>query len=354
MISVLTIVGARPQFVKAAVVSKAFFDAGIKENIIHTGQHYDYEMSTVFWEELGLPVPTRNLEVGSGKHGAQTGIMLEKLETYMLDQEQLPDALLVYGDTNSTLAGALVASKLHVPVIHVEAGLRSFNRDMPEEINRVLTDHVSELLFCSSENSVELLQKEGITEGVSNVGDVMYDALLTFSKIAEQKYSLKDIVNLDNEGYHLATIHRPSNTDNEDNLRSIIEAFSELDKNILWPVHPRNKTRLKSFDIPENLHLIDPLSYFKMMVLLKNCDKVITDSGGLQKEAYWMKKQCITVRNETEWVETLHGNWNTLTGPNKSEITKSVSQSPSTEWKKLYGDGSTSDRIAEIVKRHFS
>jgi UDP-GlcNAc3NAcA epimerase len=182
----------------------------------------------------------------------------------------------------------------------------------------------------------------------------MYDALLTFSKIAEQKYSLKDIVNLDNEGYHLATIHRPSNTDNEDNLRSIIEAFSELDKNILWPVHPRNKTRLKSFDIPENLHLIDPLSYFKMMVLLKNCDKVITDSGGLQKEAYWMKKQCITVRNETEWVETLHGNWNTLTGPNKSEITKSVSQSPSTEWKKLYGDGSTSDRIAEIVKRHFS
>lgn len=351
---ILTIVGARPQFVKAAVVSKALADIGIREDIIHTGQHYDYEMSTVFWEELGLPAPTKNLEVGSGKHGAQTGSMLEKLESYMLDQQKLPDALLVYGDTNSTLAGALVASKLHIPVIHVEAGLRSFNRAMPEEINRVLTDHVSELLFCSSENSVELLMKEGIQKGVFNVGDVMYDALLTFSKIAEEKYTLEELLPSDFKDYHLATIHRPSNTDDQEHLRSIIEAFSKLHHNILWPVHPRNKSRIKDLHIPENLHLIDPVSYFKMMVLLKNCDKVITDSGGLQKEAYWMKKQCITVRNETEWVETLHGNWNTLTGPVTSDIVAAATNSPTTTWKNLYGSGTTSIRIAEIVTDYFS
>lgn len=354
MINILTIVGARPQFVKAAVLSKAFSELGIKEHIIHTGQHYDYEMSTVFWKELDIPAPSINLDVGSGNHGAQTGIMLTKIEDYMLGLPSLPDALLVYGDTNSTLAGALVASKLHVPIIHIEAGLRSFNKQMPEEINRIVTDHISELLFCSSDFSVNLLSKEGITKNVFMVGDVMFDALRTFSKIADKKYKLSDIIPFKEDSYHLATIHRPSNTDNEQNLNNIITAFSELSKNVVWPVHPRNKKRLEEIDKPDNLHLIDPVSYFKMMILLKNCSKVITDSGGLQKEAYWMKKQCITVRNETEWTETLDGNWNATTGPNTDVIINAVNSSPKTSWKPLYGDGNSSTKIAAQIKTYFS
>ncbi|GAB5410855.1 MAG: UDP-N-acetylglucosamine 2-epimerase (non-hydrolyzing) [Balneolaceae bacterium] len=350
MINILTIVGARPQFVKAAVVSNALSKIGIKEDIVHTGQHYDYEMSTVFWDELGLPSPKINLEVGSGKHGAQTGIMLTKLEDYILNLPALPNAILVYGDTNSTLAAALVASKLHIPIVHVEAGLRSFNKKMPEEINRIMTDHVSDILFCSSDEGVEQLRKEGITSGVFNVGDVMFDALLTFSKIAEKTFTLSDIIPNKKNSYHLATIHRPSNTDDEQNLEQIINAFSKLDCNVVWPVHPRNKSRLEKFDIPENLCLIDPVSYFKMMILLKNCNKVLTDSGGLQKEAYWMKKQCITVRKDTEWVETLEGGWNSLSGANERNIVQLVKNDPTTEWKNLYGNGYASIKIATAIK----
>jgi UDP-GlcNAc3NAcA epimerase len=351
MRSVLTIVGARPQFVKAAVVSKALSQAGIDEQIVHTGQHYDHEMSTVFWEELGLPAPSVNLEVGSGSHGKQTGIMLQKLEKFVLDLSKKPEALLVYGDTNSTLAGAIAASKLHIPVVHVEAGLRSFNREMPEEINRVLTDHVSDILFCSSKQGVEQLSKEGIVKNVYNVGDVMYDALLTFSEIADKKFELQDILPFETNSYYLATIHRPSNTDNDENLNSIIGAFGKLENPVIWPVHPRNKKKLAELDIPENLYLIDPVSYFKMMVLLKNCTKVITDSGGLQKEAYWMKKPCITVREETEWVETLEGGWNILTDPIQKNILLSVQKSPSQSWKSLYGDGKASVKIAETIEQ---
>lgn len=352
MKSVLTIIGARPQFVKAAVVSKALSEAGIDEQIVHTGQHYDHEMSTVFWEELGLPAPSVNLEVGSGSHGKQTGIMLQKLEEFIFDLPEKPDALLVYGDTNSTLAGAIVASKLHIPVVHVEAGLRSFNREMPEEINRVLTDHASEILFCSSKQGVEQLSKEGITRNVHNVGDVMYDALLTFSDIADKKFKLQDIISFEADTYYLTTIHRPSNTDNDKNLNSIIGAFGKLEKPVVWPVHPRNKKKLAELDIPENLHLIEPVSYFKMMVLLKNCTKVITDSGGLQKEAYWMKKPCITVREETEWVETLEGGWNILTGPIQKNIILSVQKSPTQSWRSLYGDGKAAAKIASILKSY--
>lgn len=349
MKSILTIVGARPQFVKAAVVSKALSEAGIEEEIIHTGQHYDHEMSTVFWEELGLPAPSVNLEVGSGSHGKQTGIMLQKLEEYILNLPKKPDALLVYGDTNSTLAGAVAASKLHIPVVHVEAGLRSFNREMPEEINRVLTDHASEILFCSSQQGVEQLSKEGITKNVHNVGDVMYDALLTFLEIADKKFELHNIIPFDTDNYYLATIHRPSNTNNDENLNAVIRAFGRLDKPVVWPVHPRNKKKLAELDIPENLHLIEPVSYFKMMVLLKNCTKVITDSGGLQKEAYWMKKPCVTVRKETEWVETLDGNWNQLTGPDTKTIASAVNKDPKTEWRPLYGDGNAAEKIASFL-----
>lgn len=351
MTSILTIVGARPQFVKAAVVSKALANAGISEQIIHTGQHYDYEMSAVFWEELHLPAPTINLEIGSAPHGKQTGIMLQKIEDFILGMNPLPDALMVYGDTNSTLAGALAASKLHIPIIHVEAGLRSFNREMPEEINRILTDHISSLLFCSSEQGVDQLKKEGISENVFNVGDVMYDALLTFSEIASHKFTLKELSSFAPEEFYLATIHRPSNTDNPDHLASILTAFSKLDKPVLWPVHPRNKAKLQALEIPANLHLSSPVSYLKMMVLLKNCAKVITDSGGLQKEAYWMKKPCITIREETEWVETLEGDWNILAGPNADNILNAVTARPTTPWTKKYGNGKASEKIAEIVKK---
>ncbi len=348
---ILTIVGARPQFVKAAVVSEALSDLNIPEKIIHTGQHYDHEMSTIFWEELNIPVPALNLGIGSGSHGEQTGIMLQKLESYILQEPELPTALMVYGDTNSTLAGALVASKLHIPVIHVEAGLRSFNKAMPEEINRIMTDHISDILFCSSDQGVKQLKREGISKGVFNVGDVMYDALLTFSEIAKQKVSLSDITSLKKDQFILTTIHRPSNTDNEDHLKNIMEAFSKIEQQILWPVHPRNKNKIEQLDLPANLVLSEPVSYFEMMVLLNNCQKVITDSGGLQKEAYWMKKQCITVRNETEWIETLDGKWNTLTGPYAERIVRAVNSNPETNWVPLYGQGFSSSDIANIIKK---
>jgi UDP-GlcNAc3NAcA epimerase len=351
---ILTIVGARPQFVKAAVVSKALHEAQIEEKIVHTGQHYDHEMSGIFWEELGIPSPSINLEVGSGLHGKQTGIMLQKIEECILKLPEMPSALLVYGDTNSTLAGSIVASKLHLPVIHVEAGLRSFNKQMPEEINRIMTDHVSELLFCSSQTGVDQLKKEGITTGVHNVGDVMYDAVLTFSKIAAKKLTLSNITELKSGEFSLATIHRPNNTDNKLNLASILNAFSKIKSPILWPVHPRNKKLLAKHSVPKNVHLTDPVSYFEMLILLENCIRIFTDSGGLQKEAYWMKKQCITLRNETEWVETLEGNWNQLTGADSIKIVKSIQSMPNTEWKNLYGDGKASQKIVSEIRNYFN
>lgn len=354
MSSIITIVGARPQFVKAAVVSKALSESEISEKIIHTGQHYDHEMSGIFWEELGIPSPSINLEVGSGLHGKQTGVMIQKVEECILDLPNKPSALLVYGDTNSTLAGSIVASKMHIPIIHVEAGLRSFNKQMPEEINRIMTDHVSDLLFCSSQIGVDQLKKEGITTGVHNVGDVMYDAVLTFSNIATKKLTLNNITELRSGEFSLATIHRPSNTDNESNLASILSAFSEIRSPILWPVHPRNKKLLNKHLVPKNVHLIDPVSYFEMLILLKNCSRVFTDSGGLQKEAYWMKKPCITLRNETEWIETLEGNWNQLTGADPIKILKAIELMPSTEWKTLYGDGTASQQIVREIRNYFN
>ncbi len=354
MIQILTIIGARPQFVKAAVVSKALAEAEIRETIIHTGQHYDHNMSTVFWEELGIPAPHVNLEVGSGSHGEQTGEMLKQIEQHIFSLDQKPNGVLVYGDTNSTLAGALTASKLHIPVIHVEAGLRSFNRKMPEEINRVLTDHVSSLLFCSSEIGLHQLAEEGISEGVFDYGDVMYDAVQQFSEIAKSKIELDKILPFKDDKYYLATIHRPSNTNSKENLNSILNSFSTLEYPVLWPVHPRNKKALDSLEMPPNLFIAEPLSYFEMLVALKHSFKVLTDSGGLQKEAYWMKKQCITIREETEWVETLEGNWNQLTGPDTKKIIEACAITPSTKWKPLYGDGNASQKIAAEIGRYLS
>jgi UDP-GlcNAc3NAcA epimerase len=346
---IMTVIGARPQFVKAAVVSRALKDFNIEEIIIHTGQHYDKEMSDIFWEELDLPKPQKNLMVGSGLHGAQTAQIITKLEKEMLDIR--PQALLVYGDTNSTLAGAIVASKLNIKVIHVEAGLRSFNRTMPEEINRIITDCVSEILFCSSEEGVKQLEREGIVTNVFNVGDVMYDALNAYGPIAKNKIKLEEVLPFEYEPYILATIHRPSNTDSSFNLEGIISAFRELPYKIVWPLHPRNRESITRFNIPENVFIILPASYLEMQVLLQSCTKVCTDSGGLQKEAYWSKKPCITLRDDTEWVETLSGNWNILTGPNRTKIVNAVlTKVELNTWKELYGDGKASVRIASILK----
>ena len=350
---ILTVVGARPQFVKAAVVAKALKIRGINEQIIHTGQHYDHDMSTVFWEELDIPKPSINLNVGSSSHGAQTAQMIQKIEEHIFSMSSKPTALMVYGDTNSTLAGAIVASKIHIPIIHIEAGLRSFNREMPEEINRVLTDHISELLFCSSENGVRQLKNENINGITFNVGDVMYDAFLTFSEISSEKKSASLLLDELDQDYYLATIHRPSNTDNKESLNSIMEAFAMLDRQVVWPVHPRNKSHLNELKLPPNLKIILPQSYFDMNALIRNCRKVLTDSGGVQKEAYWAKKPCITIREETEWVETLNGRWNQLTGPNTSKILDAMSKEPNTKWVPLYGDGNASTVIAEKIQAHF-
>lgn len=352
---ILTVLGARPQFVKAAVLSREFINAGIKEEILHTGQHYDHNMSQVFFEELGLPGATLNLNIGSGSHGQQTAEMLIGIEKFIIERKKQLSALLVYGDTNSTLAGALVAAKLHIPVIHVEAGLRSFNKTMPEEINRITTDHLSDILFCSSQKSVAQLSNEGITKGVYVSGDIMLDAFNIYSSIAEQKLVIADILpSYLIENYCLLTIHRPTNTDNE-NLQEILAALGSLDYSIVWPVHPRNRARINGLSIPGNVYLTEPFSYFEMMVVLKHAKRVITDSGGLQKEAYWVKKPCITIRPETEWVETLVNNWNVLVDVNKDAISRAVNiEIDRSTWVPLYGDGNAASKMVQVLKQKYS
>ena len=343
---ILTLIGARPQFIKAAVVSKTFLEQGIEEIIVHSGQHYDNKMSNVFWEELNIPQPFENLHIGSGNHGEQTGNIMIQVEKVLVMLKDVT-ALMVYGDTNTTLAGALVASKLHIPIIHVESGLRSYNREMPEEINRILTDHISNILFCPSNVAVENLKKEGILEGVYNVGDVMFDAMKLFIPIAEKRVSLKGIIKHDD--FTLFTLHRPKNTDDFNNLSAIIKQLSAIDSHIYWPVHPRNNQHLSEIQLPQNIHIIEPLSYFEMLLALKHCKQVITDSGGLQKEAYWNKKPCFTLRENTEWVETLHNNWNTLT--TSGNLLSKMKNSSMGSWIPLYGDGSSSRQIVSIIKK---
>ena len=345
----VTIIGARPQFIKAAVVSKALKDAGVDEKIIHTGQHYDHKMSEVFWTELGIPPYEINLNVGSGTHGEQTAQMIVKIEKYLLENRRAIKGVLLYGDTNSTLSGAIAASKLEIPVVHVEAGLRSFNRSMPEEINRIVTDHLSSLLFCSSPTGVLQLQKEGITKNVYEVGDVMYDALLTFSGRLNGSMSQ---AHLPEDDFYLLTVHRQSNTDDPANLRAIFNAIDSWPGRFVWPVHPRTKKAFSDhgMEVPSNLQLANPFSYFEMLTALNKCLKVLTDSGGVQKEAYWMKKPCITLRQETEWVETLANNWNILTGPDTQKIQDAIAKKidPSS-WQELYGDGRASEKIAAKI-----
>lgn len=348
---IVSIIGARPQFVKAAVVSAALKSAGIEERIVHTGQHYDEKMSNVFWDELGLPPCYLNLGAGSGTHGAQTALMIEKLEQFLLNTDKEVKAVVLYGDTNSTLAGSIVASKLQIPIVHIEAGLRSFNRSMPEEINRIVTDHLSSLLFCSSQDAVDQLSKEGITKNVFNTGDVMYDALKVFSDKAEKEIYLNDILPFADQNFHLMTLHRPSNTDNPGNLMNILKGVEYSGVKTLWPLHPRLKEKISSVTMPSNIFIIEPLSYFQMMVALKKCSVVLTDSGGLQKEAYWLQKPCITLREETEWTETLNNGWNQLTGPDTEKIIAAFQNMPAkATWQSLYGQGNSSQQIVSIIK----
>ena len=343
---IIEIIGARPQFVKAAVVSKQLRKIPeIKDLILHTGQHYDENMSKVFFDELKIPLPDYNLNVGSGNHGKQTALMLEGIEKILIEEK--PDWVLVYGDTNSTIAGSLAASKLHIKVAHVEAGLRSFNRLMPEEINRITTDHISDILFAPTQNAIHLLEKEGLRERSYFSGDVMFDSVLFYQKLAEEKFSLNQITEL-NE-FYLATIHRQENTDDPIRLQNIFTAFSNLDLPVLLPLHPRTQKFLPNIKFSDNVKIIDPISYLEMLTLLKYCKKVLTDSGGLQKEAYFLQKQCITLRDETEWIETLENNWNFIAGTDVLKISNSVNTLPTSKQNNYFGDGTAGEKIAQYL-----
>jgi UDP-GlcNAc3NAcA epimerase len=324
---ILTVVGARPQFIKLAPFSKILRENGINEIIVHTGQHYDENMNDLFFKELEIPDPDYNLGIGSGNHEEQTGRMLIEIEKVILKEN--PDLVIVYGDTNSTLAGALAASKLHIKLAHVEAGLRSFNKRMPEEINRVLTDHVSDILFCPTQTAVENLKNEGITNGVYLVGDVMFDALLHFSKISDMKSNILERLNIKPKGYYLATIHRAENTDNYERLKNILTAFSKMNEIVVFPIHPRTRKMINYYGLNDllenyNVKVIDPVGYLDMLKLEKNAKAILTDSGGVQKEAFWLKVPCITLRDETEWIETVNLGWNRLVGSDVEKILKAV------------------------------
>jgi len=346
---VLSIVGARPQFIKAAPVSKALRQAGHSECLVHTGQHYDHSMSQIFFDEMGIPEPDINLNVGSCSHGWQTGQMLANLEEVMV--RLLPDWVLVYGDTNTTLAGALAAAKLRIPLAHVEAGLRSFNRSMPEEHNRVMADHCADILFCPTQTAVLNLDREGIKSGVHLVGDTLYDAVLEFSEIAKARSTIMSDLGLQERGYILATVHRPYNTDVPDNLDSILSAFREIHEPIVFPVHPRTHKKIaelngKMKDLP-HLKMIEPLGYLDMLLLEQNARLVLTDSGGIQKEAYFFGVPCVTLRSETEWVETVEAGWNVLVGQDREQICEATNghRWPGGVPPAKFGDGKSSHRI---------
>ena len=360
-VRLLTVVGARPQFIKAAAVSRAIREHNadhperpIREVLLHTGQHYDENMSQVFFDELEIPRPDHNLGVGSLPHGAQTGRMLERIEEVLLREK--PDGVLVYGDTNSTLAGALAAVKLHIPVAHVEAGLRSLNRHMPEEINRVLTDHLSTLLFCPTRAAVDNLASEGIRKGVELVGDVMYDAAQYYAAKAEARSSIMAELSLQPHEYVLATLHRAENTDDPTRLRAIIEGLGAVAQQVpvVIPLHPRTRAALEREGllarVGETCRLIPPVGYLDMVLLEKNARLIATDSGGVQKEAYFCGVPCITLREETEWVETVEAGWNVLVGVERERIISvALSFVPPETRLALYGDGSAAKRCVALL-----
>ncbi len=324
---ICTLVGARPQFVKASAVSPALMNAGIKETLVHSGQHYDRLLSQVFFDELGVPAPVANLEAGSGSHATQTGEIMTRLERFI--EESGPfDAIIVYGDTNTTLAGAIVAAKGNIPLAHVEAGIRSFNWMMPEEINRILTDRISEWLFAPTEIAVENLKREGLEGNTVLVGDVMLDATRMFSERAKECCPLESITIHPRGKYFLSTVHRPSNTDNKTNLQSIFDAFGQLTLPVILPLHPRTRTALSEITVPDNVEVMNPVSYLSMLTLASNAHRVLTDSGGLQKESYWFEVPCIILREETEYPETLHNSWSICTGADQDAIVHAVMREP--------------------------
>ncbi|MCL6260014.1 UDP-N-acetylglucosamine 2-epimerase (non-hydrolyzing) [Aquiflexum sp. TKW24L] len=344
MIKIISIIGARPQFIKSFPFEKA---ANGKVNLmtIHTGQHYDQNMSQVFFDEFGMKKPDYLLNLGGGMHGEQTGKMLFEIENILIKES--PDFVLVFGDTNSTLAGALAAAKLNIKIIHVEAGLRSFNKSMPEEINRVLTDHISTLLYVPSNQPASNLAKEGITKNVFNVGDIMKDVVKIY------KDSFSDVPNEKiGEEFIYTTLHRPYNTDDPLRLKYILESLNKIGKRILFSIHPRTNNLLDEYNIPKaqfgNIEFCNPLGYFENLKKLDRCSTFITDSGGMQKEAYWLKKKCITIRTETEWVETLENSWNTLVFENLEELSDLVNVIPG-NYTELYGEGNTGVEIVSSI-----
>jgi UDP-GlcNAc3NAcA epimerase len=359
---IMSIVGARPQFIKAAAVSRAIVAHNasrpaitLEEKLLHTGQHYDDNMSRVFFEELGIPRPACDLGVGSGTHAEQTGRMLEGIERVLLQES--PQCVLVYGDTNSTLAGALAAAKLHIPVAHVEAGLRSFVRTMPEEINRVVTDRISTLLFCPTPTATANLGREGIAKGIHQVGDCMYDSTLFYArKVASIEKHLLERFGIVGKSFYLATVHRAENTDRPERLAAIFGAFGEIATPacpVLVPLHPRTAKSIRQYDLgaARDVRIIEPVSYLQMIALEKNARKVLTDSGGVQKEACFLGVPCITLREETEWIETVETGWNVVAGTDKSAIVAAVNApAPNNPVdSSIYGAGDAAQRICTVV-----
>lgn len=352
---IVTILGARPQFVKAATVSRALAKSGIVEKIVHTGQHFDPNMSGVFFREMEIPSAHYNLDINSLGHGAMTGRMLEKIEEVL--QTEKPNVVLVYGDTNSTLAGALAASKLGIPVAHVEAGLRSFTMEMPEEINRILTDRISTLLFCPTTTAVNNLKREGFARfncRIISCGDVMFDAMKYYGKKAETESTIIKQLGLVGKDFVLTTLHRAENTDNLERLQELVSALNTIHAEIpvVLPLHPRTRNYLNTHHIKLFAKVIEPVGYFDMLMLLRHCRLVLTDSGGLQKEAYLSGKFCITLRDQTEWVELVKVGANTLTGANTRKILAAFKKNYSRKInvKPLYGDGKASEKIARAIK----
>jgi len=367
-VRIVSIVGARPQFVKLAPVSRAMGTVSqargveIEDIIVHTGQHYDASMSDVFFDELEIPRPGMHLEIGSGSHGAQTGRMLEAIEATLLETD--PDMVVIYGDTNSTAAGALAAAKLHIPIAHIEAGLRSFNREMPEEINRVVADHISNLLLAPTETAMKNLRDENLADRSFNTGDVMLDAVLFNSRLAEDRSQILQRLNLQAGKYAVATLHRPANTD-AGNLVRVLDTLSEVAQRsipVVFPAHPRTVGILESsserWTKPDNLTLIEPVGYLDMLKLLRHARIALTDSGGLQKEALFLETPCVTLRDETEWPETIEAGGNILTGSNREKVLAAVdrwlsaSQSESGtngDRSAPFGDGSAAEKIVDKI-----
>jgi UDP-GlcNAc3NAcA epimerase len=357
---IVTVLGARPQFIKAATVSRTLKKSGIEEIIVHTGQHFDANMSQVFFDEMEIPHPNYNLEIQGLSHGAMTGRMMEQIE-HVLIQEK-PVCVLVYGDTNSTLAGALTAAKLHIPVAHVEAGLRSFEMKMPEEVNRILTDRISQLLFCPTETAVANLEREGFRNfscEIEQPGDVMYDAVLYYQHKAETIATIIKKLNLTPNNFVLCTIHRAENTNDPEKLRGICDALNEINKEmpVVLPLHPRTKAYLNSLAISLDVTTIEPQGYFDMLSLLKNCKLVMTDSGGLQKEAFFFQKFCLTLRDQTEWVELIDAKVNYIVGSEKAAVLSMFNRlenEPYPTTGALYGKGNAAELIAKKLKTKFS